>query len=74
MNEWIQFQATNRDEPPINGLLWVEIMMLDGEVWQEFAFELNWSVIDEPGEIIAYRLPKLTNIENSISIKEKVND
>lgn len=56
--EWIQWQGDGRTfKGPVADDVIVEIMMLDGEVWQEPAGELNWGVVDVPGEIIAYRIP-----------------
>lgn len=58
MSNWIQWKADGKtDIGPVPDHIWVEIMMLDGEIWQEFSFDLNWGLIDEPGEIIAYRIP-----------------
>ncbi|MER2512829.1 MAG: hypothetical protein ABTQ25_10535 [Nitrosomonas ureae] len=58
MSDWIMYQTDGvTDRCPVPEDMLIEIMMLDGEVWNdELAGSYNWAVIDEPGEIIAYRL------------------
>lgn len=66
MKEWIQW---NGGDCPVEPETMVEIMMIDGECWDdEPAGNYNWNIVDEIGEIIAYRV---LNLDDPISIKEK---
>lgn len=60
---WTEFYSTGEDICPIDedALIWV--MMLDGEIWFERAGDMDWGVIDDTGEIVAYRYPYQTTIE-----------
>lgn len=69
MSEWIQWQGGNSDKGPLGDHVWCEIMMADGEIWQEFAGEVVWCAMDEPGEIIAYRV---LDLQDAPIMKEEV--
>lgn len=69
MTDWIEWFAEENEgrfEGPLPDATPVAVMMLDGEVWDdEPAGEYNWGCVDQPGEIIAYRI--LHNVEKEKS-------
>ena len=68
---WIEYKSIGIDLCPVPEDTPIAIMMLDGEVWDDdLAGDYDWSVIDNPGEIIAYKV--LTDTCASNSIKERV--
>jgi hypothetical protein len=70
MSEWIKWQGGANYDGPLQDHMWCEVLMIDGEIDQAFAGEFNWSSMDEPGQIVAYRLPELAD---EIELKRKAN-
>lgn len=68
--DWIQWKPQGRYEGPIDDWIWCEVLMVDGEKDQAFSGDFNWGVEDEPGEIIAYRLPTLIEAAEKLYEKE----
>lgn len=58
MEDWIEWYAQENEgrfEGPLADDVFIEVMMLDGEIDAAPAGNFNWGLIDEGGEIIAYR-------------------
>lgn len=60
MSDWKPWTADGKTfEGPLPYYQYCEIKMADGEIWgDEPAGVYNWGCKDEPGEIIAYRVPE----------------
>ncbi len=69
--DWKPWTAWDRQEGPIDDSVWCQVMMLDGETDEYFAGGFSWDVKDEPGEIVAYRVPVLPEIDQRM-IMEKI--
>ena len=72
MSNWTEHKPTQEDVSPIGDNLWCEILMLDGEVFEGFAYTFSWNDLgDWGGNIIAYRLPQLVEAEKTVKIHEE---
>lgn len=71
MSDWKMWEADGKTyEGPLPDFVLVEVMMVDGETWDdELAGAYNWGLKDEPGEIIAYRLPVMQETERAMKTK-----
>lgn len=73
MTSWIQWQGGAENLCPLPEHIWCDVLMLDSEIFSDFAGEFNWSDLGEwGGNIIAYRVPKLSEIKLSKKMKEKI--
>ncbi len=69
--EWYAQENEGRFEGPLPDHTAIAVMMLDGEVWDdEPAGAYNWGCVDQPGEIIAYRV--LTRGSQDLNIQRSV--
>lgn len=60
MSDWVQWTPIpGQYTGPLEDHIWCEILMVDGEKDQSFALNFDWGVVDEPGEIVAYRVSEI---------------
>jgi hypothetical protein len=53
--DWIEFYSNGLDQAPFDEELYIEVMFLDGVTDQFHVDEVDWGMIDNCAEIIAYR-------------------